>query len=98
MTDLSKSELRLQLLEQKYLTLSVKTTMLLEASRKLIEEQQNIKMVILTLVESNKLTVRCEDHNCACHNKTNNGEQNTTTNSDSKESTNETTKDNAQTN
>lgn len=90
------SELRLQLLEQKYLTLTIKTDALLQAIRETMTEQRATKIVIGGLI-AKQLGVNL-DPNCDCKKKTNNGEQNTTTNADSKESTSETTKDNAQTN
>ncbi len=100
------SELRLQLLEQKYLTLTIKTDALLEtatamgqAIRETMTEQRATKIVIGGLIAKQLgVNLDCQDPNCDCKKKTNNGEQNTTTNADSKESTSETTKDNAQTN
>jgi len=96
MTDLSNTELRLQLLEQKYLSLTMKTDVLLKASNELLEGQRAMQQWIVLQIMKAGLT--CTDENCECKKKTNNGEQNTTTNNGSSESTNETTKDNAQTN
>ncbi len=95
------SELRLQLLEQKYLTLTMKTDALLEtasAMSQAIRETMSEQRAMKVLIGMKVFNLTCEDPNCECKKKTNNGEQNTTTNADSKESTSETTKDNAQTN